>query len=93
MFDERDQLVIRVHDTGIGIDAAHVERLFEPFEQADLSITRRFGGTGLGLTITRRLVEMMAGSISVRSELGRGSTFEVRLPCRAAAKAAAATSE
>jgi PAS domain S-box-containing protein len=90
---ERGQLIIRVLDTGIGIDAAHVERLFEPFEQADLSITRRFGGTGLGLTITRRLVDMMAGSISVRSELGRGSTFEVRLPCRAVSSATAVSSD
>jgi signal transduction histidine kinase len=79
---EEQHLVIRVVDTGIGIDAPNVERLFEPFEQADLSITRRFGGTGLGLTITRRLVEMMAGTIVVRSVVGRGSTFEVRLPCR-----------
>jgi signal transduction histidine kinase len=86
---ERGQLLVRVSDTGIGIDPAHVQRLFEPFEQADLSITRRFGGTGLGLTITRRLVDMMAGSITVHSEPGRGSTFEVRLPCRAVASATA----
>ncbi len=83
-----DEAVFSVTDTGIGIDAAHIERLFEPFEQADLAVTRRYGGTGLGLTITRRLVEMMDGRISVRSAPGQGSTFEVRLPCRPARAAA-----
>jgi PAS domain S-box-containing protein len=85
---EAGQVVYRVRDSGIGIDPAHVARLFEPFEQADISITRRFGGTGLGLTITRRLVEMMSGRIVVHSELGRGSTFEVRLPYRPAEETA-----
>jgi len=75
-------LVFSVIDSGIGIAATDIERLFEPFEQADGSTTRRFGGTGLGLTISRRLSEMMGGSLSVQSEPGQGSRFELRVPLR-----------
>jgi PAS domain S-box-containing protein len=69
-----------VRDTGIGMTPLQRERLFSPFTQADSSMTRKFGGTGLGLTITRRLIELMSGRIDVRSELGHGSEFSVVLP-------------
>ncbi len=77
------QIEIAIVDNGIGIDAATQARLFQPFEQADLGTTKRYGGTGLGLTITRHLVELMGGTITLRSEAGVGSRFTVRLPLRA----------
>jgi len=72
-------LTIEVRDTGVGIAADHRDRLFQPFAQADSSITRRFGGTGLGLVICRRLSQMMGGTIEFDSEEGKGSTFRVHL--------------
>jgi CheY-like chemotaxis protein/HPt (histidine-containing phosphotransfer) domain-containing protein/two-component sensor histidine kinase len=78
--DERVVVEIRVVDNGIGMDETVVGRLFTPFTQADSSTTRQYGGTGLGLTIVRQLVELMGGSISVDSEPGRGSIFSVRIP-------------
>ncbi len=72
-----DSVVLRfaVQDTGIGIPADKLKRIFEPFSQADHSVTRRFGGTGLGLSISSQLIEMMGGKLAVDSEVGRGSTF------------------
>lgn len=77
---DRPQLVIAVQDSGIGIDPDKQRQVFELFTQADDSDTRAFGGTGLGLYLTRRLVELMGGTISLLSEPGKGSTFSVRLP-------------
>jgi len=75
----RMALVIAVTDTGIGIPEDRIASLFDEFTQADSSTTRRFGGTGLGLTISKRFIELMGGSISVRSRAGAGSCFTVRV--------------
>jgi signal transduction histidine kinase len=77
---ERNYLEWAVSDTGVGIDATHLDHIFEPFWQADPAQRTRNGGTGLGLSVVRRLISMLGGTVSVRSEPGRGSTFTVRLP-------------
>jgi PAS domain S-box-containing protein len=75
-----DNVWIRVADTGIGIAAEHHAKVFEPFWQVDGSLTRRVGGSGLGLSVVQRLSQLLGGGVSVESELGRGSTFSVWLP-------------
>jgi signal transduction histidine kinase/CheY-like chemotaxis protein len=79
---EVDQVEIRVDDTGVGIQPDRLQAIFSPFTQADPTITRRFSGTGLGLTICDHLARLMGGSISVQSQYGSGSTFRVALPMR-----------
>ena len=80
--DEAGQewIVLAVSDDGIGMTREQLGRLFRPFVQADASTTRKYGGTGLGLTISRRFCQLMGGEISVASEPDAGSTFTVRLP-------------
>jgi len=75
-----DQLHFSVKDTGIGIAPERLNAIFDPFTQADASMTRRFGGTGLGTTISKQLVELMGGKIWAESTLGEGTTFHVLLP-------------
>ncbi len=77
MFEDQQKVVlfVSVEDTGIGIPSDKLDTIFESFAQADVSTTRRYGGTGLGLAITNSLVQLMGGSMSVESELGKGSTF------------------
>lgn len=80
-FDEkRTELSIEVSDTGIGIPEDMIDAVFEKFTQADSSIARRFGGTGLGLPICSQLAELLGGSLRVKSEVGVGSTFALKLP-------------
>ncbi|MGH8146622.1 MAG: ATP-binding protein [Rhodanobacteraceae bacterium] len=78
--DTQHELLFAVRDTGIGLAPDAAARLFQPFTQADASVTRRYGGTGLGLTICKKLVDLMGGRIGVRSEPGRGSVFWFTIP-------------
>ncbi|MEG4998313.1 MASE1 domain-containing protein [Microcoleus sp. B4-D4] len=76
----QDWIVFTVKDTGIGMNSEQLAKIFDPFTQADSSTTKKYGGTGLGLTITQKFCEMMGGDISACSELEKGSTFTIRLP-------------
>jgi len=84
--DGKIRLMFQISDSGIGIpEHVNLSSLFEPFQQADGSMTRRFGGTGLGLTISKQLIELMEGDIDVRSTPGKGSTFRFHIVLRSAA--------
>jgi PAS domain S-box-containing protein len=78
--DGRFNIIFEIIDTGIGMSPEYQLQMFEPFSQADPSSTRKYGGTGLGLAVTKRLCTMLGGEISVKSQLGAGSTFTVSLP-------------
>jgi signal transduction histidine kinase len=90
-FTERGEITLRgrrdqngvefyIVDTGIGIARENLQRIFEPFWQVEQSSTRRAGGTGLGLTVSRSLARLLGGDVSVESKIGEGSSFIVRLP-------------
>ncbi len=83
--DGREWLVFEVEDTGIGMTAGQQEGLFQPFSQADASTTRKYGGTGLGLALSRHFARMLGGDIDLRSAAGVGTTFTIRVPADARA--------
>lgn len=80
--EDPETICLAVRDTGIGIDPENIDHIFEEFRQLDQSLRRRYEGTGLGLAITHSLIELMQGKISVTSELGQGSSFQIELPRR-----------
>jgi len=80
--DKKEMLYVEVQDEGIGIEKEKLEHIFEAFSQADTSTTRKYGGTGLGLTISYRLVEMLGGKLKVQSEVGKGSKFYFTIPAK-----------
>ena len=82
----REQLLFEVSDTGIGISAHQIDRLFKPFAQADVSTTRQFGGSGLGLYISKQLADLLGAEIKVKSKPGKGSCFSVSIPINRATK-------
>ncbi|MXO89293.1 MASE1 domain-containing protein [Pontixanthobacter aquaemixtae] len=77
---DQHHLVIAIQDSGVGIEPTRLEAIFQPFEQADNATSRRFGGTGLGLTISRHMADLLGGRLSASSEPGKGSLFELRIP-------------
>jgi len=80
--EDGDWAIFHVSDTGIGMDETQLSRVFESFYQADLSISRRFGGTGLGLSLTKQYCEMIGGELTVQSVLNQGTTFTMKVPAR-----------
>jgi signal transduction histidine kinase/DNA-binding response OmpR family regulator len=88
VMDGCDWILFTVSDTGIGLSADQIVRLFQPFTQADASTTRKFGGTGLGLALTRRFCQLMDGDVTVHSIPGQGSVFTIKLPASIADRSA-----
>lgn len=82
-YQDGDWIIFQVTDTGIGMTVEQIALVFEPFTQADPSTTRKYGGTGLGLTISKKFCLMIGGDITVSSEVGKGSTFTIYLPVNA----------
>jgi signal transduction histidine kinase len=80
--DGADWMTFSVSDTGIGMTPEQMEKLFQPFSQAEASMTRKYGGTGLGLEITRRFCKILGGDITAKSRPGEGSTFTIQLPAK-----------
>ena len=91
VWQDREAIIIGVSDTGPGIDPENQKKLFEPFQQLDSSISRRHGGSGLGLSISKKFVELHGGSMWMESEVGKGTTFYCSLPVEMPAEAGAAT--
>jgi signal transduction histidine kinase/CheY-like chemotaxis protein len=78
--DDTNWIIFKISDNGIGMTPQQQQKIFQAFTQADASTTRKYGGTGLGLVITQRFIEMMGGTVTVESQFGYGSTFTIRLP-------------
>jgi signal transduction histidine kinase len=91
--EDSDDFLIRVADSGIGMTEEQVDRLFQAFNQADASVAKKYGGTGLGLVISRRFSRLLGGDIEVESRKGVGTTFTVRLPRDATGRVAVAGSD
>jgi signal transduction histidine kinase len=81
-FSDGTMLRVEVGDTGIGIPEEHLEHIFDPFWQVEHASTRRYGGTGLGLGVARKLANLLDGRLTVKSEVGAGSVFTLHLPVR-----------
>jgi signal transduction histidine kinase len=80
------EVTFLVRDTGVGVSEEHLEKIYEPFWQVEQTTTRRAGGTGLGLAVTRQFVDLLGGKITVASRLGKGSSFTVSLPASPASR-------
>ena len=78
--DHASRITFHVSDTGIGMTPEQLAKLFQAFTQADASTAKKYGGTGLGLALSRKFCELMGGELTVESEYGKGSVFTVRLP-------------
>jgi signal transduction histidine kinase len=84
MQDSAERLVIEVHDTGIGMSPEGLSRIFKDFAQSEQDTTQKYGGTGLGLALTKRFCTLMGGTIAVSSQPGQGSTFVIDIPYKGA---------